>query len=67
MVEDSASRDSTPFVIDASGNVGIGTAAPDTNLDVSSGGATFIYVDAIGTNAALLAAARTQAGQARRW
>jgi len=49
-VNDQAS-DTTPFVIDASGNVGIGTAAPAYKLDISSGAAT-----ALGLN-------RTAAGQ----
>lgn len=35
LVEDSASTDSTPFVIDAAGNVGIGVSAPSNKLDVS--------------------------------
>jgi hypothetical protein len=34
LVEDSANPDSSPFVIDASGNVGIGTLTPNTNLEV---------------------------------
>lgn len=34
LVEDSASTDSTPFVIDASGNVGIGTPTPTTITNV---------------------------------
>lgn len=34
LVEDSASVDSTPFVIDASGNVGIGTTTPTSKLSV---------------------------------
>jgi CRISPR/Cas system-associated exonuclease Cas4 (RecB family) len=32
LVEDEASTDTTPFVIDASGNVGIGTTAPSSGL-----------------------------------
>jgi len=41
VVEDSASTDSTPFVIDASGRVGIGVSAPATGLhyDAVSGDA----------------------------
>lgn len=35
VIEDSANPDSSPFVIDASGNVGIGTNAPAQKLDVS--------------------------------
>jgi hypothetical protein len=35
VVEDSANPDSSPFVIDASGNVGIGTSTPTAPLDVN--------------------------------
>jgi hypothetical protein len=35
LVEDSASPDSSPFVIDAAGNVGIGVSSPSTKLEVS--------------------------------
>ena len=34
LVEDSASTDSTPFVVTAAGDVGIGTASPAVKLDV---------------------------------
>lgn len=34
LVEDSASTDSTPFVIDASGNMGVGTATPTTVANI---------------------------------
>ena len=34
LVEDAASTDTTPFVIDAAGNVGIGSATPAVALDV---------------------------------
>lgn len=36
LVEDSASTDSTPFVIDATGKVGVGTASPTANLHVKA-------------------------------
>lgn len=39
LVEDSSSTDSTPFVIDASGNVGILKAVPTVALDVAGAGA----------------------------
>jgi hypothetical protein len=39
LVEDSANPDSTPFVIDASGNVGIGKLSPTKPLDVVGAGA----------------------------
>ena len=34
LVEDASSTDSTPFVIDASGNVGIGVSSPSVKLDI---------------------------------
>jgi hypothetical protein len=36
LVEDSTNPDSTPFVVDASGNVGIGTSSPGAKLDVAT-------------------------------
>jgi hypothetical protein len=35
VVEDEANPDSSPFVIDANGNVGIGTSSPSVKLDVN--------------------------------
>ena len=35
LVEDSASVDATPFIIDATGNVGIGTTSPTQKLEVA--------------------------------
>jgi hypothetical protein len=60
VVEDSANPDSTPFVINASGDVGIGTASPRNagagykgiTLDGSSGG--FLDVNTNGTRVATL-------------
>ena len=36
VVEDSTNPDTTPFVVDATGNVGVGTASPSTKLHVFS-------------------------------
>jgi hypothetical protein len=37
-VQDSANPDATPFVVDAAGNVGIGTATPTSALDIAAPG-----------------------------
>ena len=42
LVEDSASPDASPFIIDTSGNVGIGTATPLVQLHSVSGGSSGI-------------------------
>lgn len=39
-IEDEANPDSTPFVVDASGNVGIGTSAPQSILNTFGAGQT---------------------------
>ena len=41
LVEDSANPDSSPFVVDASGNVGVGTGTPTAKLDLASGNLAF--------------------------
>ena len=40
VVEDSASTDATPFVVSASGDVGIGTTTPSSELHIARGDAT---------------------------
>jgi hypothetical protein len=45
VVEDSTNPDTTPFVISASGSVGIGTTSPSTNLNVYSATSANISVD----------------------
>jgi hypothetical protein len=40
VIEDSTNPDSTPFVVDSNGNVGIGTSSPATKFDVASGNIT---------------------------
>jgi len=46
VVEDESSTDSTPFVINASGNVGIGVASPTVKLDIRGGRALIINPEA---------------------
>ena len=41
VVEDSTNPDSSPFVVDASGNVGVGTGTPTAKLDIGSGNLSF--------------------------
>lgn len=46
LIEDSSNPDSTPFVIDATGNVGVGVLEPSYKIDVSGTiNATSIYVN----------------------
>jgi len=56
LVEDSANPDATPFVIDASGNVGIGTSSPGLPLDVYN--ATSSLIRAQGDSTVQIVAAR---------
>lgn len=44
VVEDSANPDSTPFIVDSSGNVGIGTSSPATLLHIESTASSNIKV-----------------------
>ena len=54
LVEDSANPDSTPFVVTATGSVGIGTDTPNSKLDVSGNGSVAIVTRASGTRYAAL-------------
>jgi hypothetical protein len=51
LIEDSTSPDSSPFVIDASGDVGIGTTTPTQKLDLSSNGTLIIQSTRYSTDA----------------
>lgn len=70
-VQDSADPDSTPFIIDSAGQVGIGTATPSAQLE-TTGAAKFasatittpLGIASGGTNAATASAARTSLGLA---
>lgn len=62
LVEDEANPDSTPFVVDATGNVGVGLLSPSYKLDVSGIiNATSFYVN--GAPLDLLPSQATHAGQ----
>jgi hypothetical protein len=50
VVEDSASPDATPFVIDASGNVGIGTISIEGKLHLNSTGFTGLDIESTRTS-----------------
>ena len=51
LVEDSASPDATPFVVDAAGNVGIGTSSPGELLHTSVDGRNFARIQRNSTDA----------------
>lgn len=57
VVQDSVDPDLTPFIVNGSGNVGIGTAAPTGALDIADG--TFYLTSAGTTRASLDASATT--------
>ena len=62
LVEDSSNPDSTPFVVDATGKVGIGTTAPSYFLEaISTGGvdAVMMFDGGTAANANLIARADT--------
>lgn len=62
VVEDSANPDSTPFVVSASGNVGVGTLSPAEELHVNSGAAEFaIQWDSTGSKSWVLASSSNRA------
>jgi hypothetical protein len=50
LVEDSTNPDSSPFVVDASGNVGIGTSSPQSLLNTASTGQVQIGTSSWPTN-----------------
>ena len=50
VVEDSANPDSTPFVVDAGGNVGIGASSPAVELEIASGQPELRFTDTDGTD-----------------
>jgi hypothetical protein len=54
LVEDSASTDTSPFVISASGNVGIGVTAPDVILQLDRSGSNYIKYSESGTSRAFV-------------
>jgi len=45
VIEDSTNPDSTPFVVDSSGNCGIGTSSPTNRLHIVGGNATGLLLD----------------------
>lgn len=49
LIEDSTSPDSSPFVVDASGNVGVGTTTIGQRLTVAGGEAGTNKINAVGT------------------
>lgn len=52
LVEDSTSPDNSPFVVDASGNVGLGTLTPTAKVDISGSGTTELNVRVASISAA---------------
>lgn len=75
-IEDETNPDSTPVVVDASGNVGIGTASPANKLDVfgaiaqvnGPGGSKFVAKDTTGAgNAAFSIVEGKDSGGTSQW
>jgi hypothetical protein len=59
VVEDSTSPDATPFVIDATGNVGIGTSAPGQLLNLYSATSAILQINGDATTSVTLDRAST--------
>jgi hypothetical protein len=54
LIEDSTSTDTSPFVIDASGNVGIGTTSPEYALHLDRSGINLVKFSESGTSRAFV-------------
>lgn len=50
VVEDDTNPDSTPFVVNSGGNVGIGTSSPTQLLDISANGTALVLLSRYSTN-----------------
>lgn len=59
LVEDSANPDSSPFVVNASGNVGIGTVSPSQLLEIAAAAAARMLVSETGSSVQAQVAANT--------
>ena len=59
LVEDSANPDSSPFVVNTSGNVGIGTVSPSQLLEIAAAAAARMLVSETGSSVQAQVAANT--------